>query len=741
MKHTWTFPLPRTHTGVLLGNSLLGLMVWGGDRTLHLTVSRADFWDHRGGMPWTGDQSFAAIRRCLQENNETELRRLFERAPSQPGQPERPSILPVGRFDLTLPTRTRLVAAELDLQRGRLCIQTAGAHAGTIQLVLDPKKPLVLLRANPGLPEGSLQAHPAWEFCGDALQKRAIAPPEKIQNEQTTGWIQTCPADPPLCACARQGRRVAAIAVTRGATAKQARQRANRFITPVTSARFINVRRAADAWWQQYHQKAATVRLPNASLQFLHDYGQYKFGAMSAPHGIPVTLQGPWFEDDQLPPWSGNYHFNINVQMCYWPAYQGNLLEHLRPLFAMIQSWLPVLRHNAEVFAGIRDGVMLPHAVDDRATCMGGFWTGSVDHACTAWVAQMMYRYYRYSGDKIFLRNTAFPFMRAAMRVYEQMLDQHGKNYSLPVSVSPEYRGAAMNAWGRNASFQLACIHRLLEDLLAACNELKQPPNPVWLAIQKGLPRTCRIGRKGHERIALWEKTPLEESHRHHSHLAGITPFDTLNLADPAERGIVERSLREWIEHGPGKWSGWCVPWAAMIHARVGNAEAAELWLEIWQRLFTNEGHGTLHDVAFPGFSLLGRGPSAFSRSERKKEIMQIEAGMSCVAAIYEMLLHERRGIYYLFPGCPRHWQEVSFRGMRTAGAYLLDAERRRGKTIRVRVHSLAGLTLRLANPWPATKIKSGGRTPKPLTEAILTLRIPRGGTIELLPATSRAGK
>jgi len=38
---------------------------------------------------------------------------------------------------------------------------------------------------------------------------------------------------------------------------------------------------------------------------------------------------------------------------------------------------------------------------------------------------------------------------------------ESGKRLSLPVSVSPEYNGSGMNAWGRDASFQLAAFHFL----------------------------------------------------------------------------------------------------------------------------------------------------------------------------------------------------------------------------------------------------------------------------------------
>jgi hypothetical protein len=72
----------------------------------------------------------------------------------------------------------------------------------------------------------------------------------------------------------------------------------------------------------------------------------------------------------------------------------------------MIWSWRETLRQNARYFVGI-DDVMLPHAVDDRCVIIGCFWSGTIDHGCTAWVGKMMYDYWRYSGDREFLRNIA----------------------------------------------------------------------------------------------------------------------------------------------------------------------------------------------------------------------------------------------------------------------------------------------------------------------------------------------
>ena len=216
--------------------------------------------------------------------------------------------------------------------------------------------------------------------------------------------------------------------------------------------------KADPARWARFRREGAKVKIPDPVIQGLFDYGMYCFGAMTDPDGVPAGLQGPWIEDNWPPPWSGDYHFNINVQECYSPAYRGGHFANMMPLFRMILSWRPILRENARKFAGIDNGYVLPHSVSDRGVNIGGFWTGTIDHGSTAWVADMMWRYVKYSGDMKFLRNGAYDFMKGAMNVYRAMMSEDGKgNLAFPTGPSPEFGGSDFHkAVGRNPSFQLA---------------------------------------------------------------------------------------------------------------------------------------------------------------------------------------------------------------------------------------------------------------------------------------------
>ena len=729
-RYTWDFPLPRTHTGMLQGNGLLGAMIWGGDRVLKITLGRADLWDHRGGLPWTEKMSYGRIRACLDAKDEAGLRELFEHPPNRPGEPSRPSIIPIGHLELDLGAGAELRSGELNLADGTIHVKVAkGGRILSLRIQLDMRLPIVAVTIPQGLGDIRPKRVPVWKVLGEYLRSISFNPPSMLNRKTISGWVQDLPVDPSVCVGYRRKSQDLLIAVTRGPDAKSARTEAKALLEDSTA---LKITESNGKWWQKYWQSVPQAHLPNDRLSFLYYYGMYKFAGLTQPDGVPATLQGTWIEDYQMPPWSSDYHFNINVQMCYQPAFHGNKLSHLLPLFEMVLSWDEPLKHNAKMFLRIDDGAMLPHAVDDRCVCMGGFWSGTVDHGCTAWVALMMYRYYRYSMDEAFLRR-AYPFMVSAMRVYEEMLEEADGRMVLPVSVSPEYRGAQMDAWGTNASFQLACIHALCEALTDASQILGEKSSPVWAEICRKLPKACLVGEEGHETIALWEGVELEESHRHHSHLAGITPFDVIDVDAPQWHRIVSRSLARWIHRGPGLWSGWCIPWASAIHTRVGNAVAAELYLDLFDRIFTNEGHGTLHNASASGISLMGR--STIDGPPPENEIMQMDGGMGAVAAIQEMLLHTRRGVTHLFAGAPARWKDVSFRGMLTDGAFLLGAARKRGRVVRVDIASLAGGTLQLANPWQGSAwLSRKGRKRTRVHGKVLKIRMAKGEKAILEP-------
>ncbi len=735
----WVLPASTTHEGIPLGNGLFGALIWGQSDSLRFTINRADYWDHQGGITFGPDATYNRLREWLAQGDEGSVRREFEGLGPHGERHLRPTRLPMGRIDITLEQGTTLATASLDPATGEARLLLDGTSRGRISALVPRGRALLAVHFD-GVAESGLQVRsrpPDADAVVEAYAERGIPAAAVSDSACDGGWYQRLPNDPDLYvvwALVSTGGMSTTlyVAAEYGETREEAKARATESLRWAQTTGFDALAEKETSWWRRYWRQCPAVDIPDPVLQEAYDLGMYKYAGIAAPDAPPATLQGPWVEEYRMPPWSSDYHFNINVQECYWPAYAGNQLGTMPPLFDMLEDWLPHLRDIARSFVGTEDGIMLHHSVDDRGTCMGGFWTGAIDHGSTGWMAHMMWQYYLYTQDKTFLAERAYPFMKAAMRVYEAMLETTPDGaLVLPVSVSPEYGGSAMDAWGANASFQLAIIHALCRALIRAVEVLALDVDTSgWERIDRDLPAGSIAGEGSARELSLWDGQPLAHSHRHHSHLAGLYPFDTLNYwGTPEDQTLVDNSVRTWTRIGMGEWSGWCVPWAAILQARMHNGERAALLLEEHQRVFVTPGRATTHDAVFPGFTSLAM----------RSDIMQIEAAMGAATAVMEMLLHTASDVMYVFPAIPAKWANARFEGIRAEGAFLVSAERRAGRTVWVRVLSEQGGTLHLANPFGAQDVlqrSSEGKGERRLDgQDMLTINLAEGEEIVLYPA------
>ena len=94
------------------------------------------------------------------------------------------------------------------------------------------------------------------------------------------------------------------------------------------------------------------------------DYGRYLLLSSSYGCKLPLNLQGVW-NGDYSPAWSSAYFNNENIQMCYWQAFKGDLLDTLNPVFDLFDSLKEDYRENATKLYGCR-GILLPLFMDNE---------------------------------------------------------------------------------------------------------------------------------------------------------------------------------------------------------------------------------------------------------------------------------------------------------------------------------------------------------------------------------------
>jgi len=703
----WHFPLRSCHEGMPFGNAESGFLVYGETNVLKVVVGRDDAWDHRGGYDWNDDQSYASITAALRADDKDRLKKLFRRGERRPGEPQNPQIIPVGRYEFAFGKGVVLKRGELDTATGIAKIEVAFSDAAAhkeVTLALDRASGVLALRWPRGLTP-ACSVLPAWKekmFSTEGEEPLELASPVRFEAEGGKGFVQSLPVDPAIGSGYVTKDDASYLVAVRGADFNSAKGAVVRMLADHVGQGFGATEAASRDYWEKWWRESPEIDVPDATIREIHDLGMYKFGSMAGADGVPAPLQGPWIEDYRLPPWHGDYHFNINVQLCYWPAFRGNHLEALMPLFRMIRGWWPVMRENARKFAGIEDGFLLPFSCDDRGKLIGGYWAGTMDFACTPWVCQMMMRYVRMSGDVEFLRTDAYPLMVGSMKTLRALMRDDGKALSYPASTSPEFdwRGG----WGENSSFQLAATHRLAEDLVEAAQRLGATPDPMWEGVRNRLPKASFKDNRAGGEIELWKGLTLPESHRHHSHLAGYVPFDVLDLSDKDVRASTTATVSSFARLGLGLWSGWSFGWASMLQTHWGNADAAEMLVKYWERMYTNSGHGSRHDVQFPGLCVMRRGTNAeawgVSGDADGEEIMQIDGAMACTAAIHEMMVCDIRGVTHLFRGAPIRWRDCSFRNVLSDSGVLVSAARKDGEVKAVELFAKRGGKMTLQSPW-----------------------------------------
>jgi alpha-L-fucosidase 2 len=64
------------------------------------------------------------------------------------------------------------------------------------------------------------------------------------------------------------------------------------------------------------------------------------------------------------------------------------------------------------------------------------------------------------------------------------------------------------------------------------------------------------------------------------------------------------------------------------------------------------------------------------------------------------MLLQSHNGIIRVFPAVPADWKDISFENLRTEGAFLVSATRKRGRVGSITIRSERGGVARVKSPW-----------------------------------------
>ncbi|MFC4855184.1 glycosyl hydrolase family 95 catalytic domain-containing protein [Actinophytocola glycyrrhizae] len=405
------------------------------------------------------------------------------------------------------------------------------------------------------------------------------------------------------------------------------------------------------------------------ALEVLYfQYGRYLLISSSRAGSLPANLQGVW-NNSTSPPWSADYHVNINLQMNYWPAETTNLSETTGPFFDYVDSMVPAGERTAGEMFGNRGWVVHNETNPFGFTGVHDWPTAFWFPESGAWLAQHYYEHYLFTRDLTFLRERAYPMLKSLSRFWfdELVADPRDGKLVVSPSFSPEH-----GPFSAGASMSQQIVWDLFTNTAEAATTLGD--NGFANEVRGYLGRLdpgLRVGSWG--QLQEW-KSDWDDpgnDHRHVSHLFALHPGRQITPQD--DPALVEAARTSLTARGDGG-TGWSKAWKISFWARLLDGDHSHTMLSELLRTSTLDNLWDTH----PPF--------------------QIDGNFGATAGVAEMLLQSHRGVVDVLPALPDFWADGSVTGLKARGDLTVDTDWTGGVPTRIALRAGKSGTLRVSS-------------------------------------------
>lgn len=465
-------------------------------------------------------------------------------------------------------------------------------------------------------------------------------------------------------------------------------------------------------WWHLYYPQSF-LSVSDKYWEKFYWIQMYKLA--SATRGEMdevIDNQGPWLTKTK---WPGSW-WNLNVQLSYSPLYKANRLNIAESLIRSLETNIEALKKNAEPL-GIQDGIYMARtsgrnlqspspSYEDIVNSEEGLLSFELGNF--TWALHNIWRHYRSIMDTTFLKERIYPLLKMNMNAFLRLLDKgdDGK-WHLPKLTSPEYPGpnGGTSYPINDTNYDLALLRWGCKALLETNAELdlKDPLAEKWQEVLENLVEY----QQDENGLMVGRGVSFSQSHRHYSHLVALYPLHLLDLCNPAERKLAEKSFMHWISM-EDMLVGYSYTGGACMAAALGNGNLA---LEVLNKL---------KDHLLPNTLYMESGGPV------------IETPLSGAESIHYMVLQSWGDTLRTFPAVPDLWEDLAFAKLLAEGGFEVSGRRSQGKNEFVYIKSLAGAPLKIM-PNLSGKIKTFGNRSykiKEILNGIYEIDLKKGETI-----------